>query len=130
MKVQELLKKLRHKVVLYVFNHYYQNFVYNFEKAEQSIQKLTEPAKVRYYEDIKEWLETPAYEIESKGDIQHYYEEIATKAVGDDLLTAYRLLLLYLKNKDIRLRSKAEEYRQKQLLQKRSNDLDRQYVPR
>lgn len=108
---------------MYVFQRYYGNFMYGFEKADEKIAKLTEPQRVRYCEDLTDWIGTPAYEIESKGAIEKYYEELATKAVGDDILTAYRLLLLYLKSNDIRLRSKVEEHRQQQIMNRTSKDL-------
>lgn len=108
---------------MYVFNRYYQNFMYGFEKADDVFNRMTETQRTLYYEAVTNWVNSDAYEVEDKGIINKYYAELATRAEGDDLLTAYRLALLLLKNQDIRLRQKAEEYRVLQATRKTYSNL-------
>lgn len=105
-----LLKRLRQKAVLWLFNRYFSNLVFGFETADKKIEKMSETQKTMYYEAVTAWVESGAYAIEDKSKIEECYKKLATEATTDDLLTAYRLALLLMKNQDIRLRGKVDEY--------------------
>ncbi len=125
--LQLQLKKLRHKVVLSIFNRYYGRYVYDFKKAEDEFNKLPEPTQMQCYEDITNWLNSEAYKIVGQGEVRGLYEELANEAKTEDVMTAYRLALLKHKSEDVYLRSKAEYYKQKRIITKKSNSFERQY---
>lgn len=108
--IKQFLKKLKHRVVLYVFNYYFGKLVYGFETAEEKLKKSTETQRGYYYRAVTEWYNSEAYNIETQGEFQDILSEIAKKVVSEDILTAYRLILLREKSKEIRLKSKIEEY--------------------
>ncbi len=121
-----LLKKLRHKALLYVFNRYYGRYVYSFEDAEIEFAKLSPASQTMYYEEITAWVNSKAYEIEGKGQVKQMYLHLATESKNEDEMMALRMALLKHKNMDLRLRQKAEEYKKKQIIYKRSNSFDKQ----
>lgn len=119
----KILKKLRHKVILYIFNYYYQDFIYGFDKADAQIAQLSDPARVKYFESISEWVNSAGYEVEHDGVVREYYEKLATESKSEDIIAAYRLALLFIKSQDIRLRTKSEQFSAELIGKKQFNSL-------
>ncbi len=112
--LQLQLKLWRAKACLYFYNRYFSKFIYSFETTETTISKLNEVERREYLRSVSEWVQTPAYKIEYQGELEELYRELACNAQTEDLLTAYRLLILRVKNKDLRLRGKVNEFNAQQ----------------
>lgn len=121
--MKKFLKKLRHRIVLYVFDYYFGNFVYSFEDADAKVRSLNPIEQNQYAEDITNWIQTMAFKIENQGQLMDVYKEMAEKGLTEDVFTAYRLQMLKIKNQEIRLQSKAEKHKQLQILQNRNRSI-------
>lgn len=121
--MKKLLSIWRHKLVVYFFNRYYGEYLYGFKTADDRIEALQEPAKSRYYEDVTHWLNSEAHKIEYEGVVALHYEALAVRALEPDIACAHRLLLLALRNQEVRLKSKAEHYKQLNIIRNRSNQI-------
>lgn len=108
--LQLQLKQLRSRACLYIFNRYFAKLVYDFTKVDESLAKMNEKKRGDYYQAVSNWINSEAYKLEYEGELAEMYEELATKTQTEDVMTAYRLLILKIKNRDIRLREKAKEY--------------------
>lgn len=106
----KILAKLRNRVILWVFNRYFGQMVYSFEKTDEQIKKLNDHQRQNYYEAIYTWVTSDGYKLEYEGEISQIYEELASKAQTEDVMTAYRLLLLKIKNKHLRLTQLAQNH--------------------
>lgn len=78
------------------------------------ISNLNETERRDYAKSVAEWVQSPAYLLEYKGELEELYRELACNAQTDDLLTAYRLAILKLKNRDLHLRTKVAEFNAQQ----------------
>lgn len=103
------LKRLRQWVVIQEFNKYFGRLVYSFEKTDEKIQKLNQVQRTDYYNAVSAWLSSEAYLIEYSGELNELYHELAATSQNEDVITAYRLVIMKLKNRDIRLKQKAAE---------------------
>ncbi len=122
--MKNLLKKLRQRATLWVFNYFFGNLVYSFETANEKFAKLTETQKTYYYESVSDWLVSIGHEIESTGLMEQLYKELATKSKNEDEMMAYRLVMLLVKNQEIRLQGKVIEYQAINAQRKSFNNLN------
>lgn len=117
------LLKLRRQIVLAAYNKYFGRFVYSFEKTDEKIARLTETERNEYYRSITEWVTSNAYKIEYEGEVGETYEELASKASNEDVMTAYRLALLKTKNRDLRYKDKVKIFNAQQVLRNTRNNI-------
>lgn len=110
-------------IIQKMFNFYYGHFVYPFKRADAEKNKLSEPQRQRYYEDISNWIESKAYQIEHQNLVREFYQELATKSLDKNQITGYRLALIFIKNYEARLALIAEEYKVLKISQKRVQSL-------
>lgn len=108
--IQRKLKQWRSQAVLATFNRYFAKLIYDFEKIEDKLGKLNEVQKREYYRDVSAWISSEAYKLEYQGELEALYEELACKSQTEDVMTAYRLVLLKLKSRDLRLKQKSNEF--------------------
>ena len=123
MWIQTQLKQLRRKAVLYIFNRYFAKLVYSFARTDEIIEKMSQVQRDNYHAAIDNWINSEAYTLEYEGEMNELYEELAAKAQTEDVMTAYRLVMLKVKNKDLRLRQKMEEASKKRAFQSMQNNL-------
>lgn len=106
-----MLNKLKKYVIRKVFERYYGNFIYPFEKTDEIRLNLSPEAQYRYLMDINSFVDSKAFKIEIEGMIRKFYQELSLKPTNDIDISAYRLTLIFIKTLESRLLSLQEEYR-------------------
>lgn len=97
-------------VVRKVFEKYYGNFIYPFEKVDEKRYNLSPAGQYRYLMDVNSWVESVAFKNELEELIRKFYQELSIKANDDILKTAYRLILIFLQNYESRLLTLQQEF--------------------
>ena len=105
-----LLQKLKKKLVQKVFSKYYGHFEYPFFSADAKLHQLAQPHQLRYYEDVKRWIESDAYKNEHEAAVKDFYRELAIKPLTEEQIAGYRLALIFIKNYEGRLGALSRDY--------------------
>lgn len=121
--MKKWLRQLKRRAVLAVFRYYFNSFVYSFDDIDTARRAMVEPSQMRYYEDVAAWVGSTAYKMEMDNLVRTAYRELSTIPTTEELFTAYRLLLVFLRNYESRLKGIAVEYNSLQLSRKQSASL-------
>jgi len=119
-----MLNKLKMYVVRKIFEKYYGNFLYPFEKTDEIRLKLSPQSQYRYLMDVNSFVESKAFKTEVEGVIRTFYQELSVKPTNILDITAYRLTLIFIKSFENRLLSLQEEYRLTEVNSKAIKNLD------
>lgn len=106
-----MLNKLKKYVIRKVFEKYYGNFLYPFEKTDEIRLKLSPQSQYRYLMDVNSFVESKAFKTEFEGVIRRFYQELSLKPTNEIDISAYRLTLIFIQSFENRLLSLQEEYR-------------------
>ena len=102
-----MLKKLKFWVIRKVFNHYYSDFEYPFLIIEDKIRKMHSGKRRRYYQQISEFANSPACELEIGSLIQKFYRDLSIKPNTPENVAAYRLCLIFINKFEARMHSQS-----------------------
>ena len=98
-----MLTKIKFWIIKKVFEKYYGNFIYPFETADVKRYKLSPAGQYRYLMDVDTWIKSTAYKYEIEGLIRKFYQELSLTTTDEIQLSAYRLVLIFIKNYENRL---------------------------
>lgn len=119
------MKKWKLKLILWVFNRYYSTFLYPFTIADEEWQKKNENQRWTMYEDVTAWVESEAYKIEHESIVSMIYKDLAEASKTEEQIAGYRLALLAEKNRDVRLKTLAQRFKEMKILQQKNKSLSR-----
>ena len=120
-----LFKQLKLRVIQWIFNRYYQNFLYPFTIADGVWYNKSENQRWIMYEEVTNWVESEAYKIEHENIIQAFYKDLAEASKTEEQIAGYRLALLVEKSRDIRLKTLAARFKEIKILEQRGKSLSK-----
>ena len=98
------------RLIRRIFEYIYDDYLYPFLTADMKLQRMESEKRLRYYNDARDFLNSPCYENEMQGLIRNMYRDLSTKTLTETEIASYRMTLIWIKQFEARLNFLSNQY--------------------
>lgn len=106
-----MIKKLKQKLVVYLFTKWFAGYVFPFEKLDQALMKKDFAGQNAFYLSAKNVLAEEAFSQILQEGMRKLYEKLSLSTQSEMDQTAYRLTMSWARDFELAMKLKAQLHR-------------------